>query len=116
MVGYDKNSSSYRIYIPEQRRILRSGHVIFNEHTTYFLNKSSNTLFPEDGSLRLIRENAVIGEKDPGLGNYLDGISPATAIKVKYQDKSKTIAEWQKEGIWDGVERFCSYLTADAAG
>jgi len=62
-----------------------------------------DTLFPENGSLRLIRENAVIGEKDPGLGNYLDGISPATAIKVKYQDKSKTIAEWQKEGIWDDV-------------
>ena len=62
-----------------------------------------NTLFPEEGGVRLLRENAVIAEFDPGLANYLDGTSKATAIKIKYQDKNKTIAEWQKEGIWDEV-------------
>jgi len=62
-----------------------------------------NTLFPEEGGVRLMQENMIIANQDIGLANYLDGLSPATAIKIKYQDKSKTITEWQKEGIWDDV-------------
>ena len=30
-VGYDEKSSSYLIYIPEKRKIMRSAHVVFNE-------------------------------------------------------------------------------------
>jgi hypothetical protein len=31
MVGLDETSSAYRIYLPDQRKIMKSGHVIFNE-------------------------------------------------------------------------------------
>jgi len=30
-VGYDENSAAYRVYIPQTRKIMKSGHVIFNE-------------------------------------------------------------------------------------
>ena len=33
LVGYDLNSAAYRIYIPHQRRIIKSGHVIFHERS-----------------------------------------------------------------------------------
>jgi hypothetical protein len=42
IVGYDKHSSSYRIYIPSKRKIMRSGHVIFNKHRTFY-DKTANT-------------------------------------------------------------------------
>jgi hypothetical protein len=30
-VGYDENAAAYRVYIPQTRKIMKSGHVIFNE-------------------------------------------------------------------------------------
>lgn len=33
MVGYDELSAAYRIYIPSERKIMKSGHVIFNERS-----------------------------------------------------------------------------------
>jgi hypothetical protein len=30
-VGYDEHSAAYRVYIPQTRKIMKSGHVIFNE-------------------------------------------------------------------------------------
>ena len=34
-LGYDDRSSSYLIYIPEKRKIMRSAHVVFNERGFY---------------------------------------------------------------------------------
>jgi hypothetical protein len=42
IVGYDKQSSAYRIYIPSKHKVMRSGHVIFNEHRTYY-DETENT-------------------------------------------------------------------------
>lgn len=64
------------------------------------------TLFPEEGGVRLIRENALIGDKpeNAGLANFLDGTTKdPNIINVPYKGVTKTIAEWQKEGIWDEV-------------
>ena len=36
LVGYDKNSATYRIYLPSQHKLIRSGHVKFNEHQLYY--------------------------------------------------------------------------------
>jgi hypothetical protein len=33
-IGYELNSAAYRIYIPSQRKIMKSGHVVF--HDTQF--------------------------------------------------------------------------------
>ena len=33
MVGYDLSSSAYHIYIPHQRKIIKSGHVVFHERS-----------------------------------------------------------------------------------
>ena len=42
LVGYDISSAAYRIYLPTQRVIIKSGHVIFNEHKLYFDTVSSD--------------------------------------------------------------------------
>ena len=33
LVGYDLHSSAYRIYLPQQRKIMKSGHVVFHERS-----------------------------------------------------------------------------------
>jgi hypothetical protein len=33
LVGYDLKSSAYRIYIPQQRKVMKSGHVVFHERS-----------------------------------------------------------------------------------
>lgn len=47
LIGYDQNSSGYLLYVPGTRKIIRSGHVAFNESKTYY----------------------VIKDKDPALSN-----------------------------------------------
>ena len=36
LVGYDDSSASYRVYLPKHRKLIRSGHVSFNEHELYY--------------------------------------------------------------------------------
>ena len=33
LVGYDLHSSAYRIYLPQQRQVMKSGHVVFHERS-----------------------------------------------------------------------------------
>ncbi len=36
MVGYCSRSAAYLIYLPNQKKVVRSGHVSFNEHKLYY--------------------------------------------------------------------------------
>jgi hypothetical protein len=48
LVGYDNQSASYKIYLPTQRKIIRSGHVTFNEQQLYYMKQQvSEPVFVE---------------------------------------------------------------------
>ena len=42
LIGYEQNSSGYLLYIPGTRKIIRSGHVAFNESKTYYVIKDKD--------------------------------------------------------------------------
>ena len=42
LVGYDETSAGYLLFIPETGKIMRSGHVKFNEHELFFKTKPAD--------------------------------------------------------------------------
>ncbi len=56
-VGYEENSASYRIYIPNRRKIMKSGHVIFHEKCQAAPIDISDEAYVDDW--KILTEDAV---------------------------------------------------------
>ena len=68
LVGYDRISSSYLIYLPELKCVRRSGHCSFNEHALYYTDE---TLQIENGRELQLSLQAKLAVKTAKLSRKL---------------------------------------------
>ena len=90
LVGYDTDSAAYRIYLPKQQKLLRSGHVRFQEHSLYYdreqeqenLNESRVLHPPIDIANNNVAQNTV--------NNVTQDIVMELATEVSHSDINYT--------------------------
>ena len=60
LIGYDQRSSGYKLCVPEKKKIIKSGHVAFNEFKTYYVIKDKDpALSAADTNLDASAEDIV---------------------------------------------------------
>ena len=71
LVGYDLHSSAYLLYVPTTRKIIKSGHVAFNEFKTYYIIKDNDPVLsdiqvtPTDMDLAVNIEDDLVEQHVP---------------------------------------------------
>ena len=83
LVGYDKISSSYLIYLPELKCVRRSGHCTFNEHSLYYTDE---TLRAENDREMQLSLQANLAKKSAKMARKL--ALPTTSAR-SHSKKSK---------------------------
>ena len=79
LIGYDERSSAYKLYVPTTKKIIKSGHVAFNEFKTYYVIKDKDSALPDTATATVLSDD----DSDANSEHIVEAIIPHVPVPTE---------------------------------